>query len=84
MHYEIIWIKDAESDLAQIWLNADNRQSILIACQNIDSALEINPLDCGESRAENRRIGFTHPLGFEFEVLARERKVYVLAIWRFA
>jgi hypothetical protein len=78
----VIWTKFAESDLADIWLNAVNRKTIADATSEFDSLLKSDPLDCGESRTGNLRIAFIAPLGIHFEVLPADRIVYVLALWR--
>ncbi|HTQ38007.1 MAG TPA: type II toxin-antitoxin system RelE/ParE family toxin [Pirellulales bacterium] len=82
MSFTVIWTKFAESDLADIWLRAVNRREIAEATSKLDAVLKSDPHNSGESRTGNVRITFSGPLGIHFEVLAADRIVYVLAVWR--
>jgi hypothetical protein len=44
--------------------------------------LEIDPLDCGESRAGNLRVAFVPPLGIDFKVFPEDRLVHVVTVWK--
>ena len=82
MKFTVLWTPAAEQRLAAVWIDAADRQSIVEAAAKIDTLLESSPLECGESRDGNLRIGFVSSLGFDFEVLPQEGRVYLLAVWK--
>jgi len=83
MKFTVVWIPSAEHELAELWMGAPDRQEVRDAADRIDAALAETPMALGESRSGNVRILFAYPLGVEFEVLARDRRVRVLSVWRF-
>lgn len=83
MAYEVIWIPDAEQQLAAIWVQASDRASIAAAANNIDKRLTKDPEHEGESRAQALRILHCKPLGVDYRVLGSERQVRVLRVWSF-
>ncbi len=56
MNFTVSWSEEAESRLAQAWLSATDRHVISEVANRIDSMLQRDAQDIGESRAENRRI----------------------------
>jgi hypothetical protein len=48
MRYTLTWHPSAEQELANIWLNATDRQAITSAANSIDHLLEFDPLSRGE------------------------------------
>jgi hypothetical protein len=69
MRFSVRWHRHAESELAEIWLNAQDRKAITNAALKIDAMLADSPLHAGESRmAFEVRIVFSPPLVIEFEV----------------
>jgi hypothetical protein len=83
MSYRVIWVPEAEEELAAIWLDADDRNVITTAAHVIDSTLRLDPEVVGESRGEGRRIFWETPLGVIFVVSPDDRIVSVLNVWRF-
>jgi hypothetical protein len=81
MRFTVLWTRDAENDLAALWLDAADRSVIASAVATIDGLLKVEPLACGESREGPLRIMFVPPLGIDFEVLDDDRIVYVHAVW---
>jgi plasmid stabilization system protein ParE len=82
MRFTVVWSPDAESDLADIWIHADDRDAVSRASNELDRALAHDPNDQGESREEGVRITFAGPLGINFEVNAADRQARVIAVWR--
>jgi len=82
MSYTVRWVNSALADLTQLWLDAQDRASITAAVHAIDEALSRDPLNCGESREEDRRIFFVAPLAITFRVDSDRRQVIVLDVWR--
>jgi hypothetical protein len=83
MKYTVLWVRRAESKLAQIWNEAADRAEITHAANAIDAGLGDNPEDCGESRPNGLRIAIVSPLALTFRVEADDRIVRVHDVWRF-
>jgi plasmid stabilization system protein ParE len=82
MKYTVIWRPAAERKLASIWTNADDRQSVTRAADDIDALLGTAPLDVGESRVSNVRILAVFPLSVYYDVHEADRLVAVWAVWQ--
>jgi plasmid stabilization system protein ParE len=83
MSWTVIWLPDAEQELADIWLNASDRASITRAAHIIDQILKHDPENAGESRPNNRRILIVLPLAVIYRVLPDDRRVEVVHVWHF-
>lgn len=80
MKYRVVWTRHAEGELAQIWLDADDRMAVSSAARQIDAALAREPHKCGESRSNNRRIFFAGPLVVEFRISHADAEVRVVSV----
>jgi hypothetical protein len=76
-----LWTPAAEQELAAIWMEAADRDTITSAANTIDDLLKADPQLRGESRQGDVRILFALPLGVDFEVSEPDRTVYVLSVW---
>ena len=83
MKYTVMWAKSAEDHLADLWLQAEDRESIRRASDELDALLAERPHLVGESRSANTRIAFVSPVGMEYEISDADRTVLVLAVWTF-
>ncbi|MCI0363492.1 MAG: hypothetical protein L0219_06385 [Phycisphaerales bacterium] len=83
MDWTVAWLPDAESELAELWLTATDRERVTIAADQIDMQLRRYPEDAGESRASGRRILIVPPLAVTYRVLADDRLVQVVNVWEF-
>lgn len=83
MRYTVVWSAQAERDLAQVWLEAEQRDSITRAASEIEAKLSNNAANVGESREPDQRIVIAEPLGAVFEVLREDRIARVLFLWRY-
>jgi len=83
MRYRVAWVRAAEGDLADLWLDPSSRQAVGNAANEIDRRLQDNPEHEGESRPLGRRILFVAPLAVTFRVYPDDRMVRVLEVWRF-
>ena len=83
MRYTVLWTVTAERSLADIWLNAQDRQLVADAANSIDHQLRYDAEERGESRESGRRILLAAPLGVKFRVVSDDRIVRVLHVWRF-
>jgi plasmid stabilization system protein ParE len=81
--FEVIWIPNAEQKLAAIWVQSADRDAVAIAANLLDRDLESHPQHVGESRPNGRRILHRKPLGITYIVLAGQRQVKVLRVWRY-
>jgi len=80
MSYTVVWKSSAEAELADIWLSAENRESITNASRVADRLLRENPSSQGESREGGVRIMFVRPLALEFEIYEADQMVHVMAV----
>ena len=81
--FRVEWIQSALDELAFVWMLADSstRQAINAASTRIDPALEIDPLNVGESRGGDDRVMFEPPLGVMFQVDLTNNIVWVVSVW---
>jgi hypothetical protein len=83
MRHRVFWTPSALNELAELWLDADAifRAAITAATAAIDALLVNSPEEVGESRADQRRIGFVTPLAFLFEVRTSDQQVVIIHVW---
>jgi plasmid stabilization system protein ParE len=82
MSYSVTWQPAAENQLADLWLNAPDRDAITAAADRIDRLLSRDPANVGESRAGSRRVVIDSPLVVFYEVREAQQAVYVLRVTR--
>jgi hypothetical protein len=82
MNFTVVWKKDAENDLVDIWIASSERHVITKAANSIDRSLAQDPFSNSESRDKNSRIMFELPLGIKFDVKEDDRLVTVWSVWR--
>ena len=83
MNYSVIWLPDAEQELAGLWLDSRDRDVVTRAADAIDRLLARDADIQGESRPNGRRILFASPLAVTYRVRRDEHQVDVLHVWRF-
>ena len=81
MKYTVVWEPTAESELAELWMRATDRDGVAWAADRIDALLLNNPQQRGEPHSGARRTLIVPPLGIIFKVEEDDRKVRVLAVW---
>jgi plasmid stabilization system protein ParE len=81
MRYTVHWTPAAERDLADVWLNAADRNAVTSASHVIDLLLAQDPDQQGEVCFDTVRTLVVSPLGVDFEVIEDDRIVYVLTVW---
>jgi hypothetical protein len=81
--FRVEWLREAVSELADIWIKADSplRQVITEATHTLDQELQADPFRQSESREGEVRILFARPLGVLFEVDPRQRIVSIMHVW---
>jgi hypothetical protein len=84
MKWTVLYRPSAQDQLASIWLNAPDRQSVAEAAYDIDRILANNPVDAGESRSGGSRILIEQPLTVLFDMRADDAVVEVFSVfcWR--
>jgi mRNA-degrading endonuclease RelE of RelBE toxin-antitoxin system len=82
MSFSVMWSPNAEKRLAHQWLEVSDRSQIARAANEIDSLLASRALEVGESRAGNRRILHSFPLGVIYSVNEQAATVLVIDVWR--
>lgn len=81
MNFTVIWLPQAERELAVIWMAATDRNAVSEASNRIDQMLERNPLGVGESRDEGFRVLIERPLGVYYSVDEDQQLVQVGNVW---
>jgi hypothetical protein len=81
MSYTVVWLPPAEQDLADLWIQAGDRNAVTAAADEIDHRLKYDPLGEGEARAGQTRILFVPPLAVLYDVSEPDRLVTVWAVW---
>jgi hypothetical protein len=82
MNWTVVWFESAQNHLAELWLQALDREDVATAANTIDARLRRDPFQYSESRSGNNRVMFIPPLGVSFDVSIDDRLVTVLAVWR--
>lgn len=77
MEWTVVWLPDADNELAQLWLDSTDRQRTTLAADQIDKLLRHDPDTAGESRAAGRRILIVPPLAVIYRVLSDDRLVQI-------
>ncbi len=83
MSYTVVWASGAEDGLADLWVNAPDRDAVAAAADAIDARLRRDPYAASESREGTTRVTFEAPLAVLYEVSDADRRVTVLDVWRF-
>jgi hypothetical protein len=63
MKYSVIWRPVAEQRLAELWLDASDRNDVAAAADKLDANLRRDPLAIGESRLGSTRVVFENTIG---------------------
>jgi len=79
----VVWVSDAESELAEIWLASKSRDRVTSASHAIDDALGNDAESSGSLLAEGMRALDEPPLCVLFEISDDDRMVRVLKVKRF-
>lgn len=80
MKWTVIWQKAASDQLAEIWVNAHDRQAVADAADRIDRQLGKQADTAGESRDNQSRVVVDSPLVVHFVVDQGDRKAVVVTV----
>jgi hypothetical protein len=81
--YTVVWAREAEAEIARLWMEAAVRCAVADAVDAIDDVLGRDPHAIGESREDERRILFVWPLGVIYRIRDADRLVHVSEVWRY-
>jgi hypothetical protein len=76
----VTWHPSAERELAEIWLNAENRIAVTRAANEIDRLLASDPLGQGEEFYGDRLL-VVLTLAVTYTVNQLDRSVQILQVW---
>lgn len=82
IRYTVVWPKSVRDELADIWIEASNRNAVTAAANEIDVQLLRNALTKGLELHEGLRALFVPPLRVVFTVNEDDLIVEVLRITR--
>ena len=83
MNFTVVWLLDAENELAAIWLTSNRRTDVTRASAELDRRRTADAANEGESRPNGRRITLEPPLAVIFRVDANATSVVVSQVWEF-
>ena len=78
--YTVVWVKSAQDELAELWLNAPDRNAVTTAAHAIDQELGEDAQDKGSELSEGLRSLFAPPLKAIFTVREDDRIAEVLRV----
>lgn len=78
--FTVLWSPAAEAELARLWTESSDRQSITVATAQIDRELRTDPETKGEDVLEGVRVLYVPPLRVCFEVVPQDCKVWVTLV----
>jgi hypothetical protein len=80
--YTVVWTKTALDELAELWINARDRNAVTAAAHVIDAELSQDAATKGVEVAEGLRAFFDPPLRILFAVDEGDRIVEVAGVRR--
>jgi hypothetical protein len=80
MDWTVVWLPDAEIELAELWLASIDREATTAAADQIDQLLRNSPETAGESRTADRRILIIPPLAVIYRAFPDDRFVRVSSV----
>jgi hypothetical protein len=82
MNYSVDWTDEADKQLADIWINASDRDDVTAAANRVEFLWRRDPLGQGESRAGDDRLMFEEPLSVYYRVDPVNHMVWVISVGR--
>ncbi len=75
--FTVVWLKDAEHELTEIWIAHNDRNAVTKATNEIDASLAADPLNQGGELSEGIRFFLVPPLRVIYSVKELDRIVEV-------
>jgi plasmid stabilization system protein ParE len=82
MSYGVRWQRRAKAELADVWLNAADRNEVTAAAHRVEQLLRRDPLTAGESRTGRLRLVFDGPIAVLYHVDPQARRVAIISVDR--
>jgi hypothetical protein len=83
MSWTVTYRPSARDELTEVWLNSPDRFAVTAAANKIDQLLRSDPLSCGESRDNSKRVLLVPPLTVFYDVIPDDQMVIVWNIFTF-
>ncbi len=80
IRYTVVWLKESQDELAEIWMAARTRDAVTAAAHLIDQQLSEDAASKGVELSEGLRAFFAPPLRIIFTARADDRIVEVLRV----
>ena len=81
MKYSVRWTRKARLEqLAQVWLDAPDRNAVTAAANEVDRLLAADPAGIGESRAAGLRALIVEPLMVGYMIDEDDGRVIVFSV----
>lgn len=81
MRYTVGWSASAQNELAEVWLEAADRNAVAEASNEIDEFLAVSPNDPRCEIVAGGGILIIGPLGVQYRIRERDRFVAVVNVW---
>jgi len=78
--YTVVWVKSSQDELAELWMNAPDRNAVTVAAHAIDQELGEDAAVKGSELSEGLRSLFAPPLKAIFTVREDDRVAEVLRV----
>jgi plasmid stabilization system protein ParE len=80
IHGTVVWVQDAQNDLAELWMVGPDREAISAAAYAIDQELADDSLGKGIELSEGLRAYFSPPLRVLYTVREDDRIIEILRV----
>jgi hypothetical protein len=80
MRYTVVWRREAEDKLAEIWMDANDRTAVTLAAAAIERKLRDDPDQQGQEFYGDHLL-VEDPLAVVFQVREGDRVAYVIDVW---
>lgn len=81
MKFTVVWDPEVHDDLADLWMNAENRDEIRLAADTIDVMLVEDANRKGLPFTGGGRVLACYPVAVTFSVSIDDRSVRITEVW---
>ena len=78
--FTVVWLKEVQDDLAEIWMTHHDRESVAEAANVIDDSLASDPWNQGGELKEGIRFFLAPPLRVLYSIKEADRIVEVVLV----
>lgn len=80
MKWTVTYRPSARDELATLWMDAVDRNAVTTAAETIETQLQTDPLNAGESRGGKRRLVIEPPIAIDFQAEAEDMLVTIIRV----